>query len=243
MRDHLKARTSVRPVVCIVHQSDAHLGRFKPWLERFGREIVEVEAASSDLAQLELGEIGGLVSLGGEMGAGDAGRFPFLAMEIELLGAAHEQGVPILGICLGGQLLASALGAPVNARRCGEIGWLEVEHFADDPVLGPAGTRRQFQWHSDSFEAPVGAELLAGSAACPAQAFRAGASYGVQFHPEVSHELLTTWVSAEGASAELVANGVDPEALLREAAELDVVYERQAETMMSGFERLVAARA
>jgi GMP synthase (glutamine-hydrolysing) len=241
MNSHRNEMSSLRPVLSIINQSDAHLGVFKPLLAEFGISVVEVRAEAG-LNSIDLDDIGGLVSLGGAMGVHDAKRYPWLAEEVRLLGSAHERGVPVLGVCLGGQLLAQSLGGRVYPGRRGEIGWLEVTHFVDDPVLGPPGGRRQFQWHFDSFDTPPGAERIAGSAACPDQAFRAGRSYGVQFHPEVSTELLTEWVTSDDGRIQLIENGVDPDKLMVEGAEMESLYERQARTMTEGFARLVADR-
>jgi GMP synthase (glutamine-hydrolysing) len=231
-------RAPSRPVACIVNQPDAHLGRLRPLFDRVDVPVLEVHAAR-DLGELNLDEIGGLIVLGGEMGVHDSALYPFLGDEVTLLGEAHERGLPVLGLCLGAQLLAAALGAEVHARRCSEIGWLEVSHLAEDPVLGPAGRRRQFQWHYDSFELPAGADRLASSSKCPNQAFRIGSSYGLQFHPEASAETVEGWVSSAKGRAELVANGVDPDELVADAKELDAAYERQAAAIAEGFGRLV----
>jgi GMP synthase (glutamine-hydrolysing) len=228
-----------RPVACIVNQPDAHLGRFEPLLDRLGVPVLEV-MAERDLGALKLGDVGGLVVLGGEMGVTDVRLYPFLADERALIAGAHDLGLPVLGLCLGAQLLASALGAKVHARRCSEVGWLEVNHLVDDPVLGPPGPRRQFQWHYDSFELPAGAERLAASHLCPNQAFRIGTSYGLQFHPEVSADLVARWALSAKGRTELAANGVDPEGLVADAADLDASYERQAAVIVEGFARLIA---
>ena len=228
-----------RPVVCIVNQPDAHLGRLRPLLDRVDVPVIEVQAAR-DLGELSLDKMGGLIVLGGEMGVHDSALYPFLAGEVALLVGAHERGLPVLGLCLGAQLLAAALGAEVHARRCSEIGWLEVSHLVDDPVLGPTGRRRQFQWHYDSFELPAGANRLASSTKCPNQAFRIGRSYGLQFHPEASAEIVEGWALSAKGRAELVANGVDPGELVAEAKQLDAAYERQAAAIADGFARLVA---
>ena len=230
-----------RPVACLVNQPDAHLGRFKPLLDRLGVPLIELMAAR-DLGELKLATVGGLVVLGGEMGVNDAGRCPFLADETALIAGAHDRGLPVLGLCLGAQLLAAALGAKVHARRCSEIGWLEVDHLVDDPVLGPPGPRRQFQWHYDSFELPAGAERIAASNRCPNQAFRIETSYGLQFHPEVSADLVARWALSAKGRAELAANGVDPDELVADAAELDAAYDLQAATIVEGFAGLIGER-
>ncbi len=177
------------------------------------------------------------------MGLHDRDSHPFLDDEISLLGSAHAAGVPVLGICLGGQLLASALGASVTPGGCSEIGWLDVELFVDDEVLGVAGARKQLQWHYDCFDLPSGAERLAGSAQCPIQAFRLGRSYGLQFHPETSVELLGRWAFSEEGSAELLGQGVDPDALVKQGRALDADCEVQARRIATGFAGLVRRAA
>jgi GMP synthase (glutamine-hydrolysing) len=231
-------RRSSRPVACIVNQPDAHLGRLRPLFEAVGVPVLEVHA-TRDLGELSLDAVGGVIVLGGEMGVHDAARYPFLDDEVALLARAHERELPVLGLCLGAQLLAAALGAEVHARRCSEIGWLEVSHLVDDPVLGPRGRRRQFQWHYDSFELPMGADRIASSAKCPNQAFRIGRSYGLQFHPEASAQIVEGWALSEKGIAELVANGVNPDELVVEAKELDAAYAWQADVIAEGFARLV----
>jgi GMP synthase-like glutamine amidotransferase len=235
-------RAPLGPVACIVNQPDAHLGRLRPLLDRVGVPVIEVLAAR-DLGELSLDEIGGLIVLGGEMGVHDSALYPFLADEVALLAGAHERGLPVLGLCLGAQLLAAALGAEVRARRCSEIGWLEVSHLVEDPVLGPPGRRRQFQWHYDSFELPAGANRLASSSKCPNQAFRIGRSYGLQFHPEASAEIVEGWALSAKGRAELVANGVNPGELVAEAKQLDAAYDRQANAIVAGFSGLVGRSA
>jgi GMP synthase (glutamine-hydrolysing) len=112
---------------------------------------------------------------------------------------------------------------------------------ADDPLLGPARRTRQFQWHSDAFELPPGAELLATSPAWDAEAYRAGTSYGLQFHPEVDISLVRAWATDEGGRAELAGLDIDPGRLLAEAEEFDREYEDQAVRLARGFAGLVRA--
>lgn len=190
---------------------------------------------------MELDRWTGIISLGGEMGAHDGARYPFLAPEIDLLERAHAEGIPILGICLGAQLLATALGGRVAPGGCHEVGWLEVDVVTDDPLLGPARRTRQFQWHSDSFDLPPGAELLATSPAWEAEAFRSGNSYGLQFHPEVDASLVRAWATEKGGRAELDDLGIDSAHLLADAERFDGVYESQAEQLARGFADLVRA--
>jgi GMP synthase (glutamine-hydrolysing) len=233
--------SELAPVLCIEQQPNAHLGRLRPLLRAAGVQVVERPGPDEDLARVQLERWAGIISLGGEMGAHDGARYPFLSPEIDLLERAHAEGIPILGICLGAQLLATALGGKVTPGGCHEVGWLEVDVVTDDSLLGPARRTRQFQWHSDSFDLPPGAELLATSPAWEAEAYRSGTSYGLQFHPEVDASLVRAWAAEEGGRAELDHLGIDSGRLLADADRYDDVYESQAEELARGFAGLVRA--
>jgi GMP synthase (glutamine-hydrolysing) len=134
-----------------------------------------------------------------------------------------ERELPVLGICLGAQLIARALGAEVRAAPEKEIGWYDVTVTAagrDDPVLGQlAPCEKIFQWHGDTFDLPSGAVHLASSAACAHQAFRYGDRiYALQFHLEVDEPLIERWLSVPVHRAELEALGgrIDPDTIRRE---------------------------
>jgi GMP synthase (glutamine-hydrolysing) len=142
----------------------------------------------------------GLIVLGGTMGVSDASAYPHLAAEQQLIAEACEREVPVLGICLGAQLLAAALGARVFRGPALEIGFAEVTLTPagkSDPILGPSGPAfSAFHWHGDTFDLPAGAELLARTAAYPHQAFRAGNALALQFHIELDKGLAREWASA-----------------------------------------------
>jgi GMP synthase (glutamine-hydrolysing) len=168
-----------------------------------------------DLAGLRARDFAGIVPLGGNMHAWEEDAHPFLGDELRLLEDAVAGGVPVLGICLGAQLLARTLGAEVGPAGRYEIGWLDVEPMqaaAGDPLFGhlhePAGV---YQWHEDVFELPSGAVHLATGELFPYQAFRYGEAWGVQFHPEVDYEQFEIWIGNHPGAAE--ANGVDEEEL------------------------------
>ena len=143
-------------------------------------------------------QISALIVMGGAMGAGDDQRLPFLGDLKNLIRSVVAARIPYLGICLGGQLLAAALGAKVASKRWEELGTLKVslteEGKADSLFRGIPGLFGTFQWHHDSFDIPDGGVLLASSAACPHQAFRVGDSaWGLQFHPEVTESIIRGW--------------------------------------------------
>jgi GMP synthase-like glutamine amidotransferase len=149
-----------------------------------------------------------IIPLGSEFAAYDD-TIPWLERELRLLRAAVDADVAVLGICFGGQLLARALGGESFRARASEIGWLPVR--SRDPELVPPGP--WFQWHFDTFTPPAGSTVLAESDVGP-QAYLVGRSLGVQFHPEVTPQIMEDWVRVY--RHELDADGVDPDALLAE---------------------------
>jgi len=141
----------------------------------------------------------GVLVLGGTMGAYETDRYAWLAPLKAWLAGQAERDLPILGICLGAQLLADALGGTVSAKRHGERGVCRVR-LADAGTADPlfAGVPQAFcalQWHNDSFALPPGAVHLAASPGCPVQAFRYRSSWAVQFHPEVDPGIVHQWNS------------------------------------------------
>jgi GMP synthase-like glutamine amidotransferase len=147
-----------------------------------------------------IGEAAGLIFMGGPMSAND--DLPYLRAELALIEQAAQAGVPILGVCLGSQLIAKALGARVYRNRVKEIGWYPVSWTpaaASDPLFaGLAAPETVFHWHGETFDLPPGAEWLARSEACAHQAFRVGANvYGLQFHLEVTPEMIADWVAQD----------------------------------------------
>lgn len=157
-------------------------------------------------------QVSALIVLGGAMGANDDRRHPFLGELKSLIRTILAARTPCLGICLGGQLLAAALGAKVESGRWEELGTLPVhlteQGKADRLFRGIPELFSTFQWHHDSFDIPAGGMLLASSAACPHQAFRVGeTAWGLQFHPEVTEDIIRGWC-ARGGDNPAKAEGV-----------------------------------
>lgn len=142
-------------------------------------------------------EVAGAVVMGGPMNADEVDRHPELAAEREWLAEALKRQMPLLGICLGAQLLARTLGAEVRSGEGWELGFAPVEVLApNDPVLGAlAPSTTVLHWHGDVFDLPDGAQLLARSAQTECQAFRHGNAWGVLFHPEADFALLEAWLA------------------------------------------------
>lgn len=167
-----------------------------------------------------------VIVLGGRMSANDDLQYPFLAQLKRWIRTAVEKQIPYLGICLGGQLLAAALGSKVAANRWGERGNGKVqltEEGVNDLLFRRLPQKLvAFQWHDDSFDLPGGATLLASSAVCPHQAFRIGNAWGLQFHPEVTPEIISEWGATESSDAEaqLVFEWLAKEKEYRSTAEI-----------------------
>jgi GMP synthase (glutamine-hydrolysing) len=173
--------------------------------------------------------VAGVVVMGGPMNVDEVDVHPELANEREWLAEALRLEMPVLGICLGAQLLARALGAEVRPGKGPELGYAPVEVLnPDDPILGAlAPSTTVLHWHGDVFDLPEGTEHLARSEHTPVQAFRHGNARGVLFHPESDFALLEAWLAVpEMVHEACVALGDDGAAALpaqAEAAEADLL--------------------
>jgi GMP synthase-like glutamine amidotransferase len=188
-------------------------------------------------------DLGGIVLLGGPMGVYDAARYPVLAQERALARVAADRGLPVLGICLGAQLLASAFGATVHPGPEKEIGWAPIELTADgrdDPVLSHlAGAPPVFHLHGDTFDLPPTAVHLARSARYAQQAFRIGTrAYGLQFHLEFSAATIRRVMADAHNAADARGLGLDPAVVAAEAATRTPALETAARRAFTAFARL-----
>ena len=148
--------------------------------------------------------LSGAVVLGGTMCALDTENYPFIEGVNAFIAQGLAADLPLLGICLGGQLMARVAGGRVHAGQNGERGLCRIQQTGcDAPLLaGLPSSFLSFQWHDDSFDPPPGAPVLAGTQACPHQAFRAAPrAYGLQFHPEVTPEIAAGWSRLSPGSA------------------------------------------
>ncbi len=193
-----------------------------------GLEVRTIEPLAGD-ALPSHAEVAGALVMGGPMNVDEVERYPGLEAEREWLAEAVRLQMPILGICLGAQLLARALGAEVRPGRGVEIGFAPVDiHDAADPIVGTlAPSTTVLHWHGDVFDLPDGAVRLASSAQTELQAFRHGSAWGVLFHPEADAGLVSAWLAEPQMAAEAVsALGKSAPAELRrqaKAAEADLI--------------------
>lgn len=200
-----------RPKVLVFqHVPFEPLGTLDPLLKDAGFRIRYVNFGREPDSCPELDGYEALIVLGGPMNSDQIDTYPNLITEVSIIREAVERGMSVLGICLGAQLLAKALGGSVSRNKTREIGWYDVEMTEvgrKDPVLSSFAQQQEvFQWHEDGISLPLGAELLAGSLASPVQAFRYGEhAYGFQFHLEANQPLIERWLSVP-AHAETLAD-------------------------------------
>ncbi len=204
-------RTSATKTALVIqHVGFEDLDGFEAPLVDAGYAVRRVHAA--DGIPNAAGEHDLLIVLGGPIGVGDLDTYPVLRPELALIDRQLSNGAPLMGICLGAQLIAHAARARVYPGRAAEIGFAPIEltpdgaasclsPFADDPVT--------LHWHRDVFDLPHGATRLASTQACDNQAFSIGSNViGFQFHPEMTGRNIEHWLV--GHSVELGNHGIDP---------------------------------
>lgn len=192
------------------HVAAEPLGTLDPLIRRRGHRVRFTNFERHPDAQPSVDRYRGLIVLGGPMNVEDQAQRPHLRTELRAIERMLEQGKPVLGICLGAQLLAHVLGAPIRRQREPEIGWYEVQTTAAgraDPVLSPLGESVPvFQWHGYHFEIPPDAVHLARTDSCEQQAFRwSDNAYGFQFHMEMDERLIERWLANPVYRDELAA--------------------------------------
>lgn len=183
------------------HVPHENLGSYEASLRQAGVEIEYVHSYREDLSRRRLSDredLSGIIVLGGPMSANDGAELPFIREELRLIEEAMKREMPILGVCLGSQLLAKALGSRVYRGEAKEIGWyplwMRPEARKDPLFAGFPPKLEMFQWHGETFELPYGSTLLASSQLYLHQAFRYGkAAYGLQFHAEMTPAMIAEW--------------------------------------------------
>jgi GMP synthase-like glutamine amidotransferase len=215
---HGRRATDHPLVLAVVHQRDAGPGVFADAVLEVARLETWMPGAREGPSR-DPGDYDAVLSLGGAMHPDQGDGNPWLAEERVFLAGLLESGNPLLGVCLGAQLLSEAAGA--GARRAGrpEIGWHPVALTAagaSDPLLGPlAPGFEAFQWHSYEFTLPTGAVALAESGCC-LQAWRRGAAWALQFHAEVAAADARAWIDDWESDEDAVRSGLDPARLRKE---------------------------
>lgn len=223
-----------RTAIAIRHVPFETLGTFEPVLEHAGYTLTYADVANGDLSKLDALAPDLLVVLGGPIGVCETDTYPFLTAELALIETRLRAGLPMLGICLGAQLIAAALDAKVAPTGTKEIGFAPLtltaagtngplRHLTDVPVL---------HWHGDGFELPIGAALLA-TTTVSNQAFAIGSNVlGLQFHPEAdTTHRLEAWLI--GHACELTGAGIDPRIIRADARRYGEALAHAGRTMFA----------
>ncbi len=185
-----------------------------------------------------------VIELGGPMNVYVEDKYPLLKQEDEFLKEVIEEGLPTLGFCLGAQLIAKATGALVKKNPQKEIGWFNVSVTGDgssDPLF--QGFQEEFdvfQWHGDTFDIPEDAVRIAESELCPNQAFRVGHNiYGLQFHVEVTDEMIYQWLDAYREEVDSLIGIVDPDQIIADTKTKSESYKAQARMFCTNFVKMI----
>ncbi len=209
-------------VLVVQHASPETLGTINDALAPKRISVEYVRTFLGDAVPKEIEGVDGLIVMGGPMGVRDQGKYPFLRDEMLLIEKALKAGKPVLGICLGSQLLASVLGAKISLGKKKEVGWLPVRLSPEgrqDPLwAGSAPSFTAFHWHGDIFDLPAGAVSLASSDLTPHQAFRHGEkTYGLLFHLEMTENMIREMIRT--FSDDLLEQNLDSGWLIEKAGE------------------------
>jgi GMP synthase (glutamine-hydrolysing) len=233
-------------VLAIVQQPDAGPGVFAEAVETREDTLDVWEVAASAEPPSEPPGYDAAIVLGGAMNVDEEDRHPWLADEKAVLRELLRADVPLLGVCLGAQLVAEAAGGTVRRAAQPEIGWHGVDLSAagrEDPLLGSlAPGFTGFQWHSYEFDLPPGAQELARSPVCLQAARLAEAAWVIQFHAEVSEADALHWIADYRSDPDAVRIGVDPDGLGAQTRELIGAWNEVGRALCSRFLSLAPTR-
>ncbi len=186
----------MKPVLILEHQIPENIAYLGTWLENNKIPFIVVNAERDKEFPNSMENYSALAVMGGAMSANDP--LPTNRQAEKLILEAMDKDIPVIGHCLGGQLMAKALGAEVKVNHIPEIGWQKIDYINDklvDDWFGTDPTKVVIQWHYDTFDVPVGAKLLASNKNCKHQAFAIGKHLAMQFHIEIDEKKLNFWTS------------------------------------------------
>ena len=200
----------MKPVAIFRHAASEGPGYFATYLTRHEVPWRVIKVDEGEPVPASPREFSGLAFMGGPMSVND--DLAWIAAELRLVRSAVDSGVPVLGHCLGGQLIARALGGKVTRNPVKEIGWGRVDVLRNDVAAGWFGTELRFfdsfHWHGETFSIPPGATRILSSPHCENQAFTLGPHLGMQCHVEMTPELIRAWCRDWGKEVESLARRI-----------------------------------
>ena len=224
----------MRTAVALRHMAFEDLGLLQPWLETRGWRIRYHDVGVDDFARLDESRADLLIVLGGPISVEEDDRYPFLSDEVEIVWRRLAAQRPALGICLGAQLMARALGARVRQMGRKEIGYapLAINAAGQQTPIAEIGDQPVLHWHGDQFDLPPDLPSLARTSACPHQAFMVGQhAMAWQFHLEFDARRIEQWLI--GHTGELLQAGIETSGLREAAFRHQQGLERALDSVMS----------
>ena len=227
----------MKPLRIFRHLPTEGAGYLATFLARHGIPFETIAIDAGDRVPHNLDHAGGLVFMGGTMSVNDP--LPWIAAEIDLIRLAMERDLPVLGHCLGGQLIAKALGASISANPVKEVGWLAVERHDNATARDWLGdlpeTFEAFHWHGETFTLPPDAAPVLRSRYCEQQGFVKGKALALQFHVEMTIDMVLEWLDVGAAYLQPLSDSVQGAGQMTEnldrriaalQARADVIYSR-----------------
>jgi GMP synthase-like glutamine amidotransferase len=231
-------------ILAILHQPDAGPGVFAEAIAAAGYRLELWEPVGGEPAPDDLRPYAGVVTLGGAVHPDQDAAHPWLGVEKRLLARVLEQEIPLLGVCLGAELVAEAAGGASHRARTPEIGWYPVQatgEASSDPLIGPLPQRFDaLEWHSYECSLPPGSVPLSRSESC-LQAFRVGElAWGIQFHAEVTLEIFESWLNTYDEDPDAVELGIQPRALAAQTRRMIGQWNRVGRELCARFLEVAA---